>query len=564
MFKYLRFDFDRTKQSNKFKFIILCLIIITLLISLLVININNDIKEDVKIISSNSRRIINDLNNYTETISDFMIPNYQYDNKEELNELKKIKLTLDYFKDIKEQELKEIEIKKQKLKELELIDNELKQKEIKQKELNDLKLKAINLIKSYIPNYDSLFKLTTTHSILNGYYNQENCLKSLIKINNEALFEKLININYDKLEVSFNYLDKNETYYKDTNNILTSHFYENYDENNEYYNYSHYIYKNYRDNIIKNPIYLNVKEKLELDYSYKESEPDLTNEGYNNKSKYFQESLNDFNKIMNKINIEYGNKLEEYYKKDYDNYYNDTKYLYYKYDYYNDGYDIIYKYNNFIEFVINNEIIINNPNSKDIYNTNSYKFKCNIPSFNIKETKIRTEYYRTSSQSESSSIYNQNLVKESIETSLNNDYSYELNNYLVNNNYYFNYYNSYYKIDYNHYDYMFRLEKFNFNYDMRNYIYDINKYSIELEKNKGSRFIKHNLTNLISNYMFEIDKNYKYNYIKFLFQSYYLIEKTYITFPLITIDNEYDYIYKIISGIADIYNLPIIPPIKFI
>lgn len=529
MFKYLRFDFDRTKQSNKFKFIILCLIIITLLISLLVININNDIKEDVKIISSNSRRIINDLNNYTETISDFMIPNYQYDNKEELNELKKIKLTLDYFKDIKEQELKEIEIKKQKLKELELIDNELKQKEIKQKELNDLKLKAINLIKSYIPNYDSLFKLNATHSILNGYYNQENCLKSLIKINNEALFEKLININYDKLEVSFNYLDKNESYYKDTNNILTSHFYENYDENNEYYNYSHYIYKNYRDNIIKNPIYLNVKEKLELDYSYKI--PDLT-EYYNNKSKYFQESLNDYNKIMNENGYQNWNKY-------YENYYNDTKYLYY-----NNFNDYRSKY--ITEILINNEIIINNPNSKDIYNTNSYKFKCNIPSRSLNYKPFIRNIYQTGNSwfmnvccylywrwgCSSSCGYNRIIDKNNIENVLNLDMYDFIGRHTDN-----------------------RLES---NVGTT-YISKLDNNIIELEKKKGTRFINHNLTN-----NFPSDYPFTYDSIGLNITSYYLIQKTYITFPLLTIDNEYDYIYKIISGIADIYNLPIIPPIKFI
>ncbi len=76
------------------------------------------------------------------------------------------------------------------------------------------KEKAINLIKSYIPNYDLLIKLVSSHLEMNGYSNDFNCLKEIIKINNEELFNNLIKIDYDKLEVSFNYLDENEEYYK--------------------------------------------------------------------------------------------------------------------------------------------------------------------------------------------------------------------------------------------------------------------------------------------------------------------------------------------------------------
>ena len=146
-------------------------------------------------------------------------------------------------------------------------------------------------IKSYIPNYNNLINLFPSHIKTNGYSNDFNCLKEIIKINNNELFNNLIHIDYDKLEVSFNYLDKNKDYFSNTNNILTTHLYTDYDENNKYYNYSHYIYKNYKENIMKNPIYQNIKNNLEINYSY--TEPNLTDE-YNNKSKYFQQSLNDF------------------------------------------------------------------------------------------------------------------------------------------------------------------------------------------------------------------------------------------------------------------------------
>ncbi len=90
-----------------------------------------------------------------------------------------------------------------------------------------------------------------------------------------------------------------------------------------------------------------------------------------------------------------------------------------------------------------------------------------------------------------------------------------------------------------------------------NRFYNINKYSYELEKNKGSRMIKHNLTNIISPLS---------NFIKVKFVNHYFIEKVFIDFPLISniIYDEYDYIKQILSNIANIYDLPIIPPIKFI
>jgi hypothetical protein len=84
---------------------------------------------------------------------------------------------------------------------------------------------------------------------------------------------------------------------------------------------------------------------------------------------------------------------------------------------------------------------------------------------------------------------------------------------------------------------------------------DLNEYSVEFEKNKGSRMIKHNLTNNIPDY---INNNNLYIY------SNYFIEKVFIDFPLISIYDEYEYIEKILNNYKiDIYNLPIIPPIKF-
>jgi len=71
--------------------------------------------------------------------------------------------------------------------------------------------------------------------------------------------------------------------------------------------------------------------------------------------------------------------------------------------------------------------------------------------------------------------------------------------------------------------------------------------------------IKHNLTNNIPSYNIFEGKSWKDFYI----ENHYFIEKVYINFPIISIYDEYEYIQLLISNITDIYNLPIIPPIKF-
>lgn len=166
-----------------------------------------------------------------------------------------------------------------------------------------------------------MIKLVSSHIEIDGYSNIDNCLKEKIKINNVELFNRLIKIDYENNKVSFNYLDENEEYYKNTNNIIRSHLYADYNKNNRYYNYSHYIYRNYKDNIIKNPLYNIIKDQLEIDYSY--TEPNLKNK-YNNKSKYFSRSLNDFIETYNLYKegfLDDNYKLDKYYE---------TYYLYLK------------------------------------------------------------------------------------------------------------------------------------------------------------------------------------------------------------------------------------------
>lgn len=540
MFSYTRFDFIQKTKKTKILKIIVNIIIISFILIIVLFNI--DTKADVKIISSNSRRIINTLNNYTETMGDFMVSSNEINEMNEINELKNIRLSINYFKDLKEKEIKQEELKKEEIKQKELKERELTEQKIKEQELKDKKERAIKLIKSYIPpNYNPLINLGPSHFVINGYSNNFNCLQRLIKINSEELFNSLIKIDYENNEVSFNYLDKNEEYYKNTNNIKQSHLYTNYDENNRYYNYSHYIYHNYKENIIKNPIYQIIKNNLEID-PY--TEPNLTDE-YNNKSKYFQQSTF-FQDNYYKYNLTHYGYNNNYYKY-YETRENDTQYLYYKItNKYNNT--ILVYYNYYIELLIKNKIFINNPNSIDIYNKHSYKFICNIPS---KTTITRPSITRYNLQGTSSFIYrcykpecklyNSNIYKNNIEDILNtiNDISY-YNNKKENIYYYRN-------IGDNDYD--------NYEYYSSSYI------NYELDKNKGTRMIKHNLTNNLDEYysifmnLLEIDNYYFNNYV-------------YIDFPLITIYDEYEYIKVILSNITPphthIFYLPIIPPIKFI
>jgi len=90
----------------------------------------------------------------------------------------------------------------------------------------------------------------------------------------------------------------------------------------------------------------------------------------------------------------------------------------------------------------------------------------------------------------------------------------------------------------------------------RIYCYYSSNINNELNRNKGTRMVKHNITNNFPEYLSERDQ--------VIIQNYYFIETVNINFPLIEIYDEYDYIKRIISDITDIYNLPIIPPIKFI
>jgi len=229
------------------------------------------------------------------------------------------------------------------------------------------------------------------------------------------------------------------------------------------------------------------------------------------------------------------------YNKYYETYEDDTYYLYLKNNYY------------FIEILNKNKLIINNPNSINIYNKHPYKFICNNPSWSMNDNpiinhkylyyiSIFTNKYCCNTErcySCRSTIYS-NDIGNSINIGCLDD-SICLGRYKIDGNILI-YYNNHGTTKITNFD--------------NNYY----NYAFELDNNKGARMIKHNLTNNIPSYIYREN----YNDDELIIQNYYFIEEVYIEFPLISIYDEYDYIQNIISGITDIYNLPIIPPIKFI
>ena len=180
----------------------------------------------------------------------------------------------------------------------------------------------------------------------------------------------------------------------------------------------------------------------------------------NNNSKYFQKSLNDFNNKVKSLN-----KWEKYYE----NYSNNTKYLYYKYKNNNEY--------NIIELIINNEIIINN-NSYYSYNSH-YSY-----SHSLFHNMCCSDYNGCYSCDNNHSINKNNIMK--ILTDIHYDDN-RINQTLYG----------------------------------RHIITNLNNYSYKLEKNKGLRMIKHELLNNIPEYI-----NSNYNILTI--ESYYFIEKVYI------------------------------------
>ena len=320
MLRYMRFDSNITSFKRKYKMVLLFSIILILIILMYNIIINNHSNNEIKIISKNSRRIISNLDNYTETMSEFIVNNNNYNpisNNDILNSINEIQKDLKGFK---EKELK-IQIKKNAI---EFLENNYG-------------------IKPYIYNLDF-------------FINYNTCIKQLLNLDID-LFSLLLNIDYENLTVSFNYFNENKDYNNYKTRSINNNYYFSpimvqeyiYDTNNYYYDnpnppnnyraiFNRYtLLSNYYENIINNPIYNIIKDKLKFAYDYKYSF-----EYYNNLMNYYKNNLNSPYEFNNINNISY-----------------------------------IYDSNYYIEYISNNIVVNNNIQYNNNY-PNPYEEICNF------------------------------------------------------------------------------------------------------------------------------------------------------------------------------------------
>jgi hypothetical protein len=312
MHNYIKFDYSISLKKKNYKIIIFILLLIfTILIFNIFINKNSN--DEIKIVSKQSRRIINNLDNYTETISEFMV------NNDLLNSFNEFK--------IKHLELKEKEIKIQEniksyiMQQLENQENEIKLKKeikeyikntIKNQEINiefqknkikleeDLKNKEINIqIRNNAINFlEKNYGIYSKDFNLDLFINNCNCVKELLNLDID-LFSLLLNIDYENLTISFNYFynNKNSTDYYNYDKVISKTKY-----NHEYeyeYKYNDYkLLKNNKENIINNPIYKIIKNKLEFNSNNSINEA-LNYNADTNYDGYYHEKINiiDYNDI---------------------------------------------------------------------------------------------------------------------------------------------------------------------------------------------------------------------------------------------------------------------------
>lgn len=341
MLRYMRFDSNLNLFKKKYKMVLLFSIILILVILMYNIIINNHSNNEIKIISKNSRRIISNLDNYTETMSDFIVNN-------NYNSTNEILLELKGFKE------KELEIQKEQLEvQKEQLEVQKEQLEV-QKELKGFKEKEleIQIRKNAIEFLENNYGIKPKHYNLDFYINNNKCIKQLLNLNTD-LFSLLLNIDYENLTVSFNYFNENKYYNDYIERNIVSNYFNNYYLHSNYYNndiisYSINLYTpifksyklltNYYENIINNPIYKILKNKLEFDINFT-----YNFEYYNDELNYLKQYH--YNNIWFNIN------------------------------------NISYMYNNYpasyVEYISNNIVINNNIIYYDNY-PNPYKTICNI------------------------------------------------------------------------------------------------------------------------------------------------------------------------------------------
>ena len=315
-------------------------------------------------------------------------------------------IQLEFQKELKGFKDKELEIQKEQLE----VQKELKG--FKEKELEiQIRKNAIEFLKN---NYG----ITPRDYNLDFFINNNNCIKQLLNLDID-LFSLLLNIDYKNLTVSFNYFNENKNY----NNYIEKNSINNYFSDAEYYRaygiegstFNKYkLLINYYENIINNPIYKNLKNKLEIDDYYK----------YN-----FESYKNNILNVIQNGYLSY-----EYYN------INNISYLYYS-NYY------------IIEYIQINIVVNNNIQYSNNY-PSPYKEICNYNIFkNIYTCQDTSSYNYNNKQTEASNIHCG--VKTIIEYEHNKQIRY-LNLLKRWNTIYSNYYNEIYEL-YNEYEYIKQL-----------------------------------------------------------------------------------------------------------
>ena len=142
----MKFDYSVSNVNSfkkKYKIVLLFSIILILVILIYNIIINNFSNNEIKIISKNSRRIISNLDNYTETMSEFIVNNNynSISNNDILISIKEIQL--EFQKELKGFKDKELEIQKEQLE----VQKELKGFKEKQLEIQ-IRKNAIEFLKN--------------------------------------------------------------------------------------------------------------------------------------------------------------------------------------------------------------------------------------------------------------------------------------------------------------------------------------------------------------------------------------------------------------------------------
>ena len=246
---YIKFDSNNTK---KYKILLGFLIIVILLVILIINKYSND---EIHVISSNSRRLITNLNNYTETMSEFIVNDdvkIQEQLVKTLNEFQERQLNIQERQlNIQEQLIRSVN---------DFQEKQLKNQEQLIKSVNDFQEKQLKkdeehkklIIKDIVIKRIDEKMISKSGS---SYVNEDKCyikecVKNILNIKNENMCSLMLNIDYKNMIASYNY------YNQTINNYITN---------------VNIVNPNDLSIIINNPVYISIKKVID---EYKNQEND--------------------------------------------------------------------------------------------------------------------------------------------------------------------------------------------------------------------------------------------------------------------------------------------------